>query len=128
MARESFINIRFPFFDSEKGLFLDMTKTNKRAIKSDLMHLLLTNKGERLYQPEFGTDLKKFLFEPNIVTVQKNIQQEIQSAIDKFIPNLKVDTLEVERIEDSEHAVIVKLEYTVTNNAFSESDFLIIEL
>lgn len=128
MARESFINIRFPFFDSEKGLFLDMTKTNKRAIKSDLMHLLLTNKGERLYQPEFGTDLKKFLFEPNIVTVQKNIQQEIQSAIDKFIPNLKVDTLEVERIEDSEHAVIVRLEYTVTNNAFSESDFLIIEL
>ena len=63
MARESFINIKFPFKDSEKGLFIDMTQQNKRAIKSDLMHLLLTNKGERLYQPEFGTDLKKYLFE-----------------------------------------------------------------
>lgn len=128
MARESFINIRFPFLDSEKGLFLDMTQENKRAIKSDLMHLLLTNKGERLYQPEFGTDLKKYLFEPNIVTVQSNIRDEIQKAIDKYIPNLKVDRLEVSPIDGQEHSVIVKLEYTVTNNTFSESDFLTIEL
>ena len=38
---ETFINIRFPFYNSPKGYFLEMTKTNKRAIKSDLMHLLL---------------------------------------------------------------------------------------
>ncbi len=128
MARESFINIRFPFLDSKKGFFLDMTQENKRAIKSDLMHLLLTNKGERLYQPEFGTDLKKYLFEPNIVTVQANIREEIQKAIDKYIPNLKVDRLEVNPIDGQDHSVIVKLEYTVTNNTFSESDFITIEL
>ncbi len=128
MARESFINIRFPFLDSKKGLFLDMTQQSKRAIKSDLMHLLLTNKGERLYQPEFGTDLKKFLFEPNIVTVQANIRDEIQKAIDKYIPNLIVDKLEVNPIDGQEHSVIVKLEYTVTNNTFTESDFITIEL
>jgi uncharacterized protein len=128
MARESFINIRFPFLDSEKGFFLDMTQQDKRAIKSDLMHLLLTNKGERLYQPEFGTDLKKYLFEPNIVTVQSNIREEIQKAIDLYIPNLKVDRLEVNPVDGQDHSVIVKLEYTVTNNTFSESDFITIEL
>ncbi len=128
MARESFINIRFPFLDSEKGFFLDMTQQDKRAIKSDLMHLLLTNKGERLYQPEFGTDLKKFLFEPNIITVQSNIREEIQKAIDLYIPNLKVDRLEVNPVDGQDHSVIVKLEYTVTNNTFSESDFITIEL
>lgn len=128
MARESFINIRFPFLDSKKGLFLDMTQQSKRAIKSDLMHLLLTNKGERLYQPEFGTDLKKYLFEPNIVTVQANIREEIQKAIDKYIPNLIVDKLEVNPVDEEEHSVIVKLEYTVTNNTFTESDFITIEL
>jgi len=128
MAKESFINIRFPFLDSEKGFFLDLTKKNKKAIKSDVMHLLLTNKGERLYQPEFGTDLKKFLFEPNIVTVQTDIKNEIQRALDKYIPNLVIDRLEVEPIDGSEHSVIVRLEYTVTNNTFSESDFITIEL
>ena len=125
---ETFINIRFPFYDSEKGYFLDMTKTNKRAIKSDLMHLLLTNKGERLYSPDFGTDLKRFLFEPNIVSVQDDIRGEIQKAIDKFIPNLKVARLDVEPIEGKDHSVIVKLEYTVTNSTFTETDFITLEL
>jgi phage baseplate assembly protein W len=125
---ETFINIRFPFYDSEKGYFLDMTKTNKRAIKSSLMHLLLTNKGERLYSPDFGTDLKRFLFEPNIVSVQDDIRGEIQKAIDNFIPNLQVDRLDVEPIEGKDHSVIVKLEYTVTNSTFTETDFITLEL
>ena len=74
MAKNSFINIRFPFFDSEEGYFLDMNKRNKKAIKSDLMHLLMTNKGERFYSPEFGTNLKQYLFEPNVVSVQADIK------------------------------------------------------
>jgi phage baseplate assembly protein W len=28
------------------------------------MHLILTRKGQRLYSPDFGTDLLKFIFEP----------------------------------------------------------------
>jgi phage baseplate assembly protein W len=128
MAKESFINIRFPFFDSEKGYFLDMTKSNKRAIKSDVMHLLLTNKGERFYSPDFGTDLRRYLFEPNVVSVQNDIRSEIQKAINKYIPNLKIDKLEVEPVSNEEHSVIVRLEYTVTNNTFTESDFIILEL
>jgi len=125
---ETFINIRFPFYDSQKGYFIDMNKQNKRAVKSNLMHLLLTNKGERLYSPDFGTDLKKYLFEPNIVTVQNDIRDEIQKAIDRYIPNLKVDRLEVLPIEGSDHSVIVKLEYTITNGTFTETDFVTIEL
>tara|TARA_B100000927_G_C16099707_1_gene322640 strand:+ start:110 stop:493 length:384 start_codon:yes stop_codon:yes gene_type:complete len=125
---ESFINIRFPFYDSQKGYFIDMNKQNKRAVKSNLMHLLLTNKGERLYSPDFGTDLKKYLFEPNIVTVQNDIRDEIQKAIDRYIPNLKVDRLEVLPIEGNDHSVIVKLEYTITNGTFTETDFVTIEL
>ena len=41
-----------------------MNQTDKDAIRADLLHLLLTNKGERLYLPDFGSDLKKYIFEP----------------------------------------------------------------
>ncbi len=125
---ESFINIRFPFYDSEKGYFIDMNKQNKRAVKSNLMHLLLTNKGERLYSPDFGTDLKKYLFEPNNVSVQNDIRNDTQKAIYRYIPNLKVDRLEVIPLEGQDHSVIVKLEYTITNGTFTETDFITIEL
>ena len=125
---ETFINIQFPFADSQKGYFLEMTKENKKAIKSNLMHLLLTNKGERLYMPDFGTNLKKYLFEPNIETVSSDIRSEIQTSINKYIPNLKIDTLTVTPSDDNEHSVFVKLEYTVTNDTFQQSDFVIIQI
>ena len=125
---ESFINIKFPFFDSPKGYFLDMTKTNKDAIKSDLMHLLLTNKGERLYLPDFGTNLRQYLFEPNASNVSLDIKDEIQATIDKFIPNLKIDRLEVIPSQQSEYSLLVRLEYTVTNSTFTENDFIELEL
>lgn len=43
-----------------------MTFSNKEQIKSNLLNFILTNKGERLYRPNFGTDIRKKLFEPNI--------------------------------------------------------------
>lgn len=125
---ETFINIQFPFADSQKGYFLEMTKENKKAIKSDLMHLLLTNKGERLYMPDFGTNLKKYLFEPNIESTSSDIRSEIQTSINKYIPNLKIDNLTVTPSDDNEHSVFVKLEYTVTNDTFQQSDFVIIQI
>lgn len=125
---ETFINIKFPFEDSQKGYFLEMTKENKKAIKSDLMHLLLTNKGERLYMPDFGTNLKKYLFEPNIQNTSLDIRSELQTSINKYIPNLKIDDLTVNPSTDNDHSVLVKLEYTVTNDTFQQSDFVLIQI
>ena len=60
---EKFINIEFPFQDDNKGKFLSMNNVSEKGIKSDLIHLLLTNKGERLYLPDFGANLRQYLFQ-----------------------------------------------------------------
>ncbi len=65
MANEKSININFPFKESPKGFFLDLNRNSNNAVKADLAHLLLTRKGERLYMPDFGTDLISFLFFSN---------------------------------------------------------------
>ena len=41
---DKFINIKFPFKDSPQGFYFDLSKTNNEAIKSDLLHLILTTK------------------------------------------------------------------------------------
>ena len=87
---EKFINIEFPFQDDNKGKLLAMNNISESAIKSDLIHLLLTNKGERLYLPSFGANLRKYIFEQNDATTQGDIKGEIQNAITQFIPNLVV--------------------------------------
>lgn len=123
-----YININYPFKDSPNGFFLDLTTTDNKAVKSDLMHLILTRKGERLYNPEFGSDLLKFIFEPNDSKTLSDIKLDIQTTVKKYIPNLDVDDITVDISDESEYVASVKVNYTVTDGVFTETDFIIINI
>lgn len=123
-----YINIQFPFSDDPDGKFLKMNDEPKRSIKADLVHLLLTNKGERLYMPDFGANLRRYLFDPNDSTTTVGIKNEISEAVRKFIPNLNITELTVSPVEDNEHAVIVRIDYVVTTGAFQSVDFVTLKI
>ena len=125
---EKFINISFPFEEDPKGKFLKMEKTSKRAIKADLLHLLLTQKRQRLYLPSFGVNLRQYIFEQNDGIVHKAVQAEIETAIKEFIPNLTILEITVNKSDKNEHAALVRLDYKVTSAAFAGTDFIEIEL
>ena len=91
---KKYINIRFPFQKSDEGQYLQLNKTTKEAIKSDLLHLLLTNKGDRLYMPDFGTNLYKYVFEQNDSISHSEIKREI-SILGCFVQFLKLDNTSV---------------------------------
>lgn len=128
MADGKFININFPFQDSDKGFFLDLNSNDSEAIKADLMHLLLTRKGERLYLPDFGTDLMKYIFEPNDNRTQSEIKQSLNETIKKYLPKLKITDLSITQSENSEYAVTVRIDYIVTDDVFQSTDFVIINI
>ena len=123
-----FINIEFPFKDGKVGQFLNLTNEDSSAIKSDLMHLLLTRKGERLYLPDFGTDLLKYIFEFNDATTRSDISRELNEVVKKYIPNLIINSVDVTESEDSEYAVVVRIDYTVTEDTFQETDFILLQI
>jgi phage baseplate assembly protein W len=129
---EKFINIEFPFQDDEKGKFLFLNNRDKKAIKADLIHLLFTNKNERLYLPDFGANLRQYLFEQNDGQVSTSVKGEIQTAIAKYIPNLVVNSIVTKKGEEgdnrNEHHLLVTLDYTVTDGAFAQSDTIEIEI
>lgn len=128
MANGRSININFPFKDSVKGFFLDLNDNDSEAIKADLMHLILTRKGERLYLPEFGTDLLKYIFNPNDSKTQSEIKQEISQVVKKYLPNLQVNEVTVTQSANSEYAATVRIDYTVTDDVFELNDFVIINI
>jgi phage baseplate assembly protein W len=121
MAKTRYINIDFPFKDSSKGFYLQLNQTNRDAIRADLLHLLLTNKGERLYLPDFGSDLKKYIFEPNDNITHSEIRDNLNETISKYIPNLTVNSIEF-RNNEVEEAIIVELTYTVSEDTFTSTD------
>ena len=128
MANNKHININFPFKDSVKGFFLDLNDNDSAAIKADLMHLILTRKGERLYLPDFGTDLLKYIFNPNDSKTQSEIKQEISQVVKKYLPKLQVNEVTVTESVNSEHAATVRIDYTVTDDVFEATDFVIINI
>lgn len=125
MAKQ-YIGIRFPFKDSNDGNFIDLTRTDAEEIKSDLMHLILTRRGERLYLPDFGTNLLKFIFEPNDGLTQSGIKTEIQTTVKKYLPNLQINDVTIEESGQNEALVKVRVDYTITDDVFEQTDFIII--
>ena len=121
MARTRYINIDFPFKDSDKVFYLNLHETDSDAIRADLLHLLLTNKGERLFLPDFGTDLTNYYFEPNDKITHDEIKDNLNDTIKKYIPNLIVNSI-LFKNNEIEELIIVELTYTVTEGVFQTTD------
>lgn len=96
MANGITYGLQFPFNDSRKGDYLQLTELREQQIKSDLIHLLLTRKGSRYYLPEFGTRLYDFIFEPLDGLTFQSIESDIRDAIGQFMPNLLVNQITIE--------------------------------
>ncbi len=128
MANGKYININYPFKDSRKGFFLDMNNEDSQAIKADLLHLILTRKGQRLYNPNFGTDLIKFIFEPEDGMTLNGIKEEITSVIKTYLPKLQLNEILIEPSTESEYAAVVTIQYTITDDVFSTKDIVVVKL
>ena len=121
---KKYINIRFPFQKSDEGQYLQLNKTTKEAIKSDLLHLLLTNKGDRLYMPDFGTNLYKYVFEQNDAISHGEIKREINESVKKYIPGLVIDDMEFLVEDFNRNVVAVNIKFSVTSGVFKSTDYV----
>ena len=144
--------INYPFSDSSLGNYVQMTGTAEKEVRANLIHLLLTRKGSRLFLPDFGTRIYEFIFEQNDSVSYSQIEDEIREGVRKYIPNLDINTLTIVSAEDDPeeptspqeeldnrlfrvsdssskpYTAKVRLDYTVNNGAFSTSDFVIINI
>jgi len=128
MASKTYININFPFKNSNDGFFLDMNSDSDSAIKADLMHLILTRKGQRLYNPDFGTNLLLFIFEPNDDITLSMVKDEIKTVVKKYLPNLSITDITVTESDLSEYAAVLQINYTITDGMFQTPDSITVNI
>jgi phage baseplate assembly protein W len=82
------IGVSLPF-NGPAGPF-NSTFSTADQIKSNLINLLLTDKGERIYNPEFGADLKRVLFDGITDELTPVIQNLINSSVNIFVPEVEI--------------------------------------
>jgi len=61
-------------------------KTGSAAVKQSVMNLILTNFGEKPFNPEFGANLRALLFELADEDAEEDIERQILSAIESYEP------------------------------------------
>ena len=96
------------------------------AIKQSIVNLLMTNRGERVYQPDYGSDLRKFLFEPMDFATAAAIQNKILSTLSKFEPRIGVLSIEaVPNFDDNGFEVEMTYEIRGSDNPPTTVDFFL---
>lgn len=88
-----FAGLPYPTRKTPLGYWYSQTGVDQ--IKSDMLALLLTNPGERVMLPDFGTPLRKLLFEPNDATVALQARNMIIESLNRWEPRIAVTNVEV---------------------------------
>lgn len=89
-----------------------------RVIESSLRMLLLTEKGERVMEPDYGTSLRRLVFEPNTADLNGEIKQEIAQAISQWEPRAVLQSINV--IQDGREAQVNMIfSTTIDQNALA---------
>ena len=124
-----YYGIKFPFTnDNEQGYALDLNSNIKEKTRSELLHLILTPKGQRLRNPDFGTNLIRFIYDQNDETTWKNVRAEIESAVEKYLPYVKLSQVEVAQDETNAFAVYVKLTFKFQQGNSTITDSIAVKI
>ena len=108
---DKYVGIRFPLDHSPEGFFYK-TKTVLEQSKANLQNLLLTTPGERIFQPEFGSQLKSIVFEQG-EDIPNRIEEAIRSAVDKFLEYINIENVFTTQ---QDNQVNVSIEFSVPLN------------
>ena len=101
------------------------TFTTREQTKANIINYLLTNKGERVFRPMFGGDLRNLLFENILESTQDDLLITIQNDLTRFFPTVVIKELKFENQEDRNEINFI-LTYQIEN--FGIEDLINIEL
>ncbi len=129
MAKKQLFGIKYPFLaDEETGYYVAANKTVAEKVRSQLMHIIFTPKGQRIRNPEFGTDLIKYIFDQNDGMTWESVKTEVSESVTRWATNINLNDIRVVRSEEDPAQVYVKIIYSVTEGNKTIKDSIVVEL
>lgn len=115
------IGIQYPLErDKQKNHFLKSVKTTKEKVRSRILFLLDTPKGSIYYNPSWGSNLRRFVFDPNDSKTEADIKEDIKSVVEEFIGRVKVGEISFERPDRK--TLILTVQYLYIDADYRDED------
>lgn len=97
---------------SDKSIFKS-TDTTGEQLKFNLMDVLMTNKGERFFDPDYGCGLKRLLFEPmDDSNGPDRVEELVLPQIDKYVPQIEIIEINIDNSYE-DYNMIVSIKYKI---------------
>ena len=91
-------------------------KTGASAVKGAIVSILKTDFNERLFQPEFGSNIRALLFEPMNPITEERIKTAVEDAVKAHEPRAQIIGITVEGQEE-QNRYVVKVLFNVASIA-----------
>jgi phage baseplate assembly protein W len=99
------VNTAFNFHPQKKDVYVDI---NEESVKQSIKNILLTNRGERLFNPILGSSVKAVLFEDISPQSEHLLKTYIETAIENFEPRANlIDVVATPMPDDNAYAVTI---------------------
>lgn len=96
LMRKLHYGIKFPISNvSEENTCLDLNLTRREQVESELLHLLFTPRGQRLRNPNFGTNLIQFIFDPKDEQSWGDVKYELKDIVKRNIAGCTLNDIEI---------------------------------
>lgn len=129
MAKRQYFGIKYPFVrDDFQNFFVDANNDLKQKVRSELMHVVFTPKGQRIRMPMFGSDLIKFIFEPDDSVTWEAVKTEVSDSVKMWIPNVKLNDIQIVKNENDESEIFVRLDYSVVEGNKVTNDSVVVQI
>lgn len=92
-----------------------LKRTDIEAVKRSIRNLLLTDKGERMFQPDLGSNVRNYLFENASAVTQNSLKESISTTIKNYEKRANLIDVVV-ALSNDEHSYNIDIYFTVINN------------
>ena len=129
MAVKQNYGIKYPFTDNNNdGVYMDLNEKYSDMVRSKLLHILFTPKGQRYRDPNFGTDLIKYIFSPKDGSTLNDLKTSIRSDVSKYLRNVEFDDITVYDDAEGVNGIVVIVYYSIIKGNTREKTSVAVRL
>ncbi len=98
---------------------------NEESVKQSIINILLTNTGERVFNPNFGSEINKMLFENVTPQTSSTLTSLIKAAIENFEPRAQLQEVQCTPSPDENAYAVTVVFSTINRTEPITLDFLL---
>tara|TARA_X000001382_G_scaffold130970_1_gene128333 strand:- start:15235 stop:15657 length:423 start_codon:yes stop_codon:yes gene_type:complete len=109
---EEFIGFKLPVtFES-----VNLSVSTLESTQTNLTNLLSTQKGERMFQPNLGIDLRRHLFNPISPETSVALQEDVIEQVAIWLPFLEIQDVIITP-DEGNNTINIKINYSFKSNS-----------